>query len=446
MFNIKRPITASAVLSIILSVILLSFQTFIIPVICLLLCLIIVSACYKHFRELIVVFVLLLFIVISFGINFYTKILPAENVTDLKVEISGVITDATYIDDYIRYTAKVNNCEDNRIVNGSIYLYSYSESLPIGSRITADVKISTLKDKGRFSHYSRNVLFSGNIKRIYNLTETKNISYHIAKLRENLKSTLFSNLPYDIATTMNSMTVGDRTYEEDYFNKMVRNCGVSHVMVVSGSHMAIVCGSLYKLLKIIKMPDKFSSLITILATLVFMALCGLSPSVVRSGVMYIIMLLGVFFRKDTDPLNSLCFVVIMLLIINPFILKDVGFILSAASTAGILVLNPLILKLIRIEKWRFAPLKVLCEITVITVCAQLVTLPICLYYFGFISPYAVLVNVLISYAVTISVVSAFVGILLFAVPVLQPLSVPAFRLCSYSTSYFNNIIEYFGNL
>ena len=176
------------------------------------------------------------------------------------------------------------------------------------------------------------------------------------------------------------------------------------------------------------------------------ALCGFSPSVIRSGVMYIIMLVGYRLHRQPDALNSLSVAFVIMMINNPFLIYNVGFLLSVTSTAGIIVLNPLLLKLIRIDKWKIKPLRIIAELATVTISAQLATLPICLYYFGWISPWAILVNILISHAVTVAVVSAFIGIILFAVPFFQPLSDLSFKICSFMTAYFNNIIMFFGKL
>ncbi len=437
----------AAAISIIISVILLNFQDLlIIPIIALLLCLITISVAYKSFYEYIVIFIVALLVTFSFTAKFYTKIIPAESVNELKTDITATVTDIAFVDDYIRYTVKVKECTDERITGNSIYLYSYDISATDGDKIVAEVEISTLKNKGRFSHYSKDILFSGSVTEIRSISKNHNTLTPIMNLRNAIKNIIFGNLPYDIATTINSMTVGDRSYEEQSFSEIVKKCGVSHVMVVSGSHMVIVCGSVYKLTKKLKLPNNISSLFTILVTLLFMALCGFSPSVLRAGFMYIFMMTGILFRKDTDALNSLSIVTVILLIANPFILYDIGFILSAASTAGIIVLNPLIMKLIRADKWKFRSLKIIAELIILTVSAQIATLPICIYFFGFVSPYAVLANLLISYAVTVAVVSAFIGILMCAVPFIQPYSTYVFSLCSFVTSYFNNIIKLFGNL
>ncbi len=445
MLSIKRPMVVAAIISIIISVILLNTDRLLtVPVIALLLCLIITSFAYRRLYEYIILFVLALLVALSFAATLYTKIIPAESVNELKTKITATVTDSVFVDDYIRYTVKVTECADERITGSSVYLYNYETSATEGDKIVADVKISTLKNKGRFSHYSKDILFSGSITKMHSIVKNHSVLTPIMNLRATIKNIIFGNLPYDIATTINGMTVGDRSYEELSFSEMVKTCGVSHVMVVSGSHMVIVCGSVYKLTSKLKFPKNASALLTILVTILFMALCGFSPSVLRAGFMYIFMMTGILFRKDTDSLNSLSIVTIILLIANPFILYDIGFILSAASTAGIIVLNPLFLKLMKADKWKFRPLKIIAELILLTVSAQIATLPICIYFFGFVSPYAVLVNLLISYAVTAAVISAFVGIILYALPAAEPLSFISFKLCSFVTSYFNNVIVFFG--
>ena len=64
---------------------------------------------------------------------------------------------------------------------------------------------------------------------------------------------------------------GDKYYLEPEFEEMVKRSGVSHIMVVSGMHMAIICGAFLKLLKFLKLENKISAVITAVFVFLFMA-------------------------------------------------------------------------------------------------------------------------------------------------------------------------------
>ena len=444
--TMKRPIVSTAVIFAIITLVFLKinyklsllyavFSVF----------LLITCVFYKPLRQ----FIIILVCVFIFCINFYSvytnSVIKYQDVTEIRANIEGTITECSFnSDDVVVYQVDINKSSYSKIEGRKVLLYGYNFSSNVGTTLNAEVVISFIDDG--FDWHSENIYFKGYVDKVHQIKTDASYKSIIYKLRLSIRNILFENLPYDIATVINGITLGDRSYEEDAFYAAVKNCGVSHIMVVSGLHLAVVCGSFYKLLKMIKSPPFIRAVITLAATLMFMTLCGFTPSVLRAGTMYIIMLVGLLIHRDPDALNSLSVAFVIMVTANPFLMCNVGFLLSVTSTAGIIILNPLILKLIRHDKWKIKPLKAVTEIATVTISAQLATLPICLYYFGWVSRYAVLVNVLISYAVTIALISAFSGIVLYISPILRPLSKIPFVCCSFMTAYFNKIIMYFGNL
>ncbi len=442
----KRPLIPTALLCAVISLILLNINYRLsILFAAVFLCITIICIFYERLREYAIIAVCLLALCVNFYAIYSTRIVPLHDISKTDVNITGIVTDYSYrYDDTVLHYIEITDSSMPQIIGRTAMVYGDNLSAGQGNLINADVKLSFVQDS--YSHYSNNVYLKGYVKKVYRVEDSKSIDGLLGKLRAAIRNIIFENLPYDIATTINGLTVGDRSYEEDDFYAAVKNCGVSHVMVVSGSHMVIVCGSFYQLLKSIKCPPLVSSLATLGVTLAFMALCGFSPSVIRAGFMYIIMLIGTLMHRDPDALNSLSVSFVIMMIDNPFLIFNVGFLLSVTSTAGIIVLNPLLLKLILIDKWKSKLLRVIAELATVTIAAQIATLPICLCYFGWISHWAVLVNILISYAVTAAVISAFIGIILYVIPAFQPLSNLCFTFCSFMTAYFNKIIMFFGEL
>ncbi len=442
----KRPIIVTAVFLAILSFVLLNVNYRIsILFAALFFSAIVMCAFYKRFREYTVIAICLLLLCLSFYNNYTARINTCKNLYKDKATITGVVTNFSYKhEDSVLYYVEITDSTIPQTIGTTALLYGYNLSAAQGMTVKIDVRLSFIEDS--YSFYSNGIYLKGYVDKVHCLKDLPSTKNYLGKLRKNIRNIIFENLPYDISTTINGLTVGDRSYEEDSFYAAVKNCGVTHVMVVSGMHMTIVCGSFYQLLKFLKCPPLVSSLSTLAVTLGFMALCGFTPSVIRSGVMYIIILVGYLLHRDPDALNSLSVAFVIMMINNPFLICNVGFLLSVTSTAGIIVLNPLMLKLIRINKWKSKLLRIIAELVTVTISAQIATLPICLYFFGWISPWAILVNILISHAVTVAVVSAFIGIILFTVPFFQPLSDLSFKICSFMTAYFNNIIKFFGNL
>lgn len=441
----KRPIVTTAVIFAIITLVFLKINHKLSLLYALFsLFLLLICIFYKAFRQFIIVLICVFILCINFYSVYNNGVTKYQDTTNIRANIEGIVTECSFnSEDVVMYQVNITKSTYPKIEGRKALLYGYNLSSNVGATLNAEVVISFIEDG--FDWYSEDVYFKGYIDKVHNIISKTTYKNFIYKLRLSIRNILFENLPYDIATTINGITLGERIYEEDEFYAAVKNCGVSHIMVVSGLHLAVVCGSLYKLLKAFKSPPFINAIITLAVTFAFMALCGFTPSVLRAGTMYIIMLVGLLIHRDPDALNSLSVAFVIMVIINPFLMCNVGFLLSVTSTAGIIILNPLILKLIRHDKWKIKPLKAITEIATVTISAQLATLPICLYYFGWVSRYAVLVNILISYAVTIALISAFLGIIMSVTP-LRSLSKILFIFCSFVTAYFNKIILFFGNL
>lgn len=119
-----------------------------------------------------------------------------------------------------------------------------------------------------------------------------------------------------------------------------RRTGLGHTLAVSGSHVAYVLLPLTFFLSRLRMEQKRYTWFLILILAGFMVLTGMGPSVMRAGIMAGVFLTARFLEKDPDSLSSLAFSALVLIVVNPFIIYDAGFILSYACTGSMLLFYP----------------------------------------------------------------------------------------------------------
>jgi len=157
--------------------------------------------------------------------------------------------------------------------------------------------------------------------------------------------------------------------------------GTLHILSVSGMHTGILYMVLMLLCRLIDPYNRYPKIrfaLVIAVMLLFAAITGFSPSVLRAALMLVLVLLGKTFRRNGNPYNTLLFSAFLLLLFNPFLLADVGFLLSYLAVGGIMYLYPLINN-------RWSPqnriLKFAWDISLMSVAATLFTLPVTLYYF-----------------------------------------------------------------
>ena len=95
-------------------------------------------------------------------------------------------------------------------------------------------------------------------------------------------------------------------------------------------------------------------MITCIGMIIFMGITGFSPSAVRAGIMAVIFYSGYIFTKHPDGMNSLWIAVLIMCVFDPLTAQNVGFLLSVASTFGILLLGKPFGKVIKriLQKFR----------------------------------------------------------------------------------------------
>ncbi|MDE0684285.1 MAG: ComEC/Rec2 family competence protein, partial [Candidatus Poribacteria bacterium] len=119
-----------------------------------------------------------------------------------------------------------------------------------------------------------------------------------------------------------------------------RNSGTFHVLAVSGLHVGLVAMFCYFGFGCFRLPQKILCLLTILAVLIYASLVGFRPSVFRASLMAILFLFATLIDRDADLFNLLAFAALVLLLLNPLQIWDVGFQLSFVAVAAIVYFVP----------------------------------------------------------------------------------------------------------
>ena len=186
-----------------------------------------------------------------------------------------------------------------------------------------------------------------------------------------------------------SYLLGMKTGLPDDLSDDLRTVGLVHIVVASGAHLSILVEVARK---IFGRLSRFAGLIfSILFIIFFMTMVGFTPSIMRAGIMAILTLLAWYVGRKFAPWRIILIVAAITLIFDPSFIVDLGWLLSFASFAGIMVLGP------QLTKFLYGQKKpgFIASIIITTISATIVTLPITLYYFGQISLISVAANLLI---------------------------------------------------
>lgn len=173
----------------------------------------------------------------------------------------------------------------------------------------------------------------------------KSFTYNFANFQQSIKERLGFEKD-DVGAYMKGMMLGDKTGLAPEFKDAFTQAGLSHVLAVSGMHLTFAIVFLNGLLTLLGVQYRHSDVISIAAALFFTALVGFPLSCIRAAIMLIVHYSARLFRRDPDSVTSLAAAVLIICIIMPFSVRDVGFLLSASATGGIILLTPSIDRMI----------------------------------------------------------------------------------------------------
>lgn len=193
----------------------------------------------------------------------------------------------------------------------------------------------------------------------------------------------------DAPALLPGLILGDRSRQDVHLTEAMREAGLSHLTAVSGANCALVMGSLMGLVRLLRLPRWSTVPVALLGLVLFVLLVHPEPSVIRAGVMGSISALALFAGRGRSAFSLLCLCVVGLLIIDPFYAVEPAFQLSAAATAGIVVVGTRIKERLEglLPAWLAAPLA-------LAFSAQLFVTPVLLPLSGGVNTYAVPANLL----------------------------------------------------
>ncbi|MBK9103267.1 MAG: ComEC/Rec2 family competence protein [Saprospiraceae bacterium] len=203
-----------------------------------------------------------------------------------------------------------------------------------------------------------------------------------AKWQFTLCSVISQHTSIEVAQLTNALVWGQRTDMDEDIRQAFADSGAMHVLSVSGMHMAIIYSMLYLVLGAPGSGSYARRMARLgmyaMAIILYMGLTGACPAVVRSGLMILLYLLGKAMGWNTPIWNLLGFAAFVMLWINPFVWKNIGFQLSFLAMAGILLYAK---PMIRYYAFKNKILHITWEVTAVSMAAQVFILPLLLHHF-----------------------------------------------------------------
>ena len=134
------------------------------------------------------------------------------------------------------------------------------------------------------------------------------------------------------------LALGDDTRLDPAVARDFHATGLGHLLVVSGENVAMVLAPVVGLLAWFRVRPAVRFAVALLTVVFFVVLTGADPSVLRAGVMATLALIGVLLGRPRDGIALLASAVVVVLLVDPFLARAVGFQLSVGATAGMVLL------------------------------------------------------------------------------------------------------------
>ena len=229
-------------------------------------------------------------------------------------------------------------------------------------------------------------------------------------IRESIDKTISNYLEGPQHVLAQSLALGGHYSElgEDTM-KDFSYTGLIHILSISGSHIALLLALVYGLGRLIKLRKRTSLTIGILVACMYCGVVGGDAPVVRATMMSILMCMAYVKGRLYQAKQALCICAILCLVYDPFSIFDVSFQLSFGATYGLLIWGKVLYERIQwLPKWIKTPL-VLC------VSAQLLIMPLQLYYFHYISIASLLAACIVAPLLDLSIVLIFISTIISSI-------------------------------
>lgn len=297
---------------------------------------------------------------------------------------------------YIRFTSRIYFLNDSSVVgsaNAFTFISTRIKNLSMGDVLLIlknPSKIKKVYTPGGFDfhkfanqhniHYN---LFINNESEIIKIKSQKTIFLEtIYRIRRWIISTMQRHLKHATdAGLTEALLIGYKQDLDKALQTQYTATGVSHIIAVSGMHLGLI---FYVLTNFIGLWFKNKTarhlgLFLILPLLwCFAMISGASASVLRSVLVFTIMLLGKAFSRKAGNINALMASAFFMLVFNPKLISDIGFQLSYAAVLSILIYEPIFSKCVHTKN---KLLVYLWSMISITLAAQILTTPLVLYHF-----------------------------------------------------------------
>ncbi|MCH5153148.1 MAG: ComEC/Rec2 family competence protein [Clostridiales bacterium] len=282
--------------------------------------------------------IMLAFVILGFGIaRLFLFRKEQREVCQESVTLTARVCDLNRNKDDFNGIYYLEDCtlSSGEKLDGRVHIRVYSTELMVGDVVNVSGELSSTYpvNSDINSYYIRN-----NIN--YELTNITVISQQSGalKLDEKVRKYIYDvscDFMLQNSDIMYALLTGDRTPISNQINYVFSRAGILHLLAVSGLHVGFVVAIICLALKRLRLPTLVECAILLVPLLLYAYICAFTPSVMRAIVMVVCSYVARACFGRYDMLSAISWSALLILLVHPFYLFDVGFQLSFLSVYGI---------------------------------------------------------------------------------------------------------------
>jgi competence protein ComEC len=345
----------------------------------------------------------------------------ANFIEDKKLTIIGTVLDKNYYYDQEKISLKVkvkeieqkdHNIRTKGLILVNTYLgncpYEYGDILKIKGKLEKPIGRKKFGEFDYELYLARERIFTYlNIwaeKDIQKIGEEKSNYFILFSLsvRNKIKKIIEQTLQEPYNYLLLGMLLGEKNLISPEIKEIFTEAGIMHILAVSGLNVGIIAAALFIFLNFLKLPKKLKLTILILFLIIYASITGYQPSILRATIMFLLLIGGKLINRNRNLFLSLFLAAFLILLLNPLVLYDAGFLLSFTVTFFLIYLSPILQEQFsKVLVWIKDPLS-------ISIASWIGIFPLSAYFFNKVSIISIVVNIFIVPLTGIATILGFI--------------------------------------
>lgn len=233
--------------------------------------------------------------------------------------------------------------------------------------------------------------------------------------RDSLEKSFYSLCSSQNASIYSGILLGNKKGIDADIKQLYRINGIAHILAISGLHVSLLGGMLYKLLRRLKISFLISGACSVFLVITYGFMTGFAPATIRAVIMLSMYIWGEVMGRSYDMLTGMALSLVIMLISKPYMITDGGMLLSFTAMFGV-ALGRYIVKrmsgpsrLKHFKKKHRVLFKFMTNL-IFSASVNIITLPVIIYMYYEIPLYSLLVNMLVIPLMTVIVVSGIAAL------------------------------------